>query len=378
MKRHIAGCVLFFFLVAPFPGFSQEPSAAVRGEVQEGVAALKHGDFAAAEQHFNAALKMDPSLAEVRANLGLAYYAGHQFQLAIPQFREALRQNPNLQTAKSFLPLSLAAVADCRQAVPLLSTEFNSSSNAKLRRVTGLSLLKCRMQTGDEAGATDAATKLVSAYPDDPDVLYVAGQLYGRLSNQLYSRLISVDPHSARSYQVMASVAASDGNWKRAIDAYRRALQVDPALQGPHLQIAILMLTHSPDPNAWKQALVELNDELKLNPSSSEAEYEMGETYRKHDLLKQAVAAFQRSLQLDPSAVPTRIGIAKALRSLGKKQDALAALEPARKVAPNDPDVHFLLASLYRDLGRTAEARSEMQAFERLQKSTASKAEKMH
>ena len=344
-------------------------TASAQAEVQQGVTALEHGDFPSAEQHFSAALKIDPSLSEVRANLGLTYYANHQYSKAIPAFKTALQQNPSLQTAKSFLPLSLAATGNCPEAIPGLDREFTTNPNLKLRRVLGLSLEKCLIQTGKQAQADAVAQKLLAEYPNDPDVLYTSGELFGKLSSQIYLRLMKVAPHSARTYQVMASVAATDGNWKGAIEEDRQALRVDPGLEGAHLQIAILLLTHSPDPNVWRQALAELNDELKINPASAEALYEIGEVDRKHGQLSQSVPAFQRSLQFDPAAVPARIGLAKALRSLAKKQDALAVLEPALKTAPDDPDVHFLLASIYRSLGRTAEAQKETEAFERLQKS---------
>jgi tetratricopeptide (TPR) repeat protein len=366
MKRLVAGCALFCFLAASVPLFSQQ--AGVSAEVQAGVAALRQGDFASAEQHFETALKTDPGLAEVRANLGLAFYADHRYPQAISQFREALKQNPALQTAKSLLPLSLAAAGDCREAVPDLGREFDSTSNARLRRVVGLSLLRCQLQTGDNTAATEIAAKLVANYPDDPDVLYTAGQLYTKLSNLVYLRLMKVAPHSARTCQLTASVEAADGNWRGAISAYRQALQIDPNLEGAHLQVAILILSHSQQPGAWQQALAELRDELRIDPTNAEADYEIGEVYRKHNRLNQAVAALDRSLQFDPAAVPTRISLAKALRSLGKKREALANLEPAQKTAPNDPDIHFLLAQLYRELGRNAEARAQMELFERLQK----------
>lgn len=190
-------------------------------------------------------------------------------------------------------------------------------------------------------------------------------------------RLMKVAPHSARAYQLTASVAAASGNWKGAIESYQQALHVDPELQGAHLQIAILMLTHSHEPGAWLQAMTQLKEELKVNPSSSEAEYEIGEAYRKHGHLNKAVAAFQRSLQFDPAAVPTRLGLAKALLALGKKQQALATLAPAQKAAPGDPDVHFLLAQLYRSLGRPADARAEIRIFQRLQKASNSRVQQL-
>jgi tetratricopeptide (TPR) repeat protein len=368
MKYRVAAGALMVLLTA-LAGRPEPSAPSVQAEVQAGLSALEHGDFAAAERHLSAALQLDPTQAKVRANLGLAYYADHQYRRAAREFEQALRRDPSLQTAKSFLPLSQAAAGDCRQATAGLERGFASDPDVKLRRVFGLSLARCWMEGGNETRAEPVAQKLLAAYPDDPDVLYLAGQLYGRLSSEINLRLMKVAPNSPRAYQLMAAVAATDGNWRGAIDAERRALQLDPTLPGAHLQIAVLMLMHSPDPNAWREALAELQEELKVNPASAQAHYEIGEAYRKHGQPDAAVAAFRRALELDPNAVPARVGMAKALRQLGRQQEALRALEPARVSAPDDADVHFLLAQLYRDLGRAADAQKETAAFERLQKS---------
>jgi|YelNatPaOPRAMG01_1025707.scaffolds.fasta_scaffold40259_2 tetratricopeptide (TPR) repeat protein len=377
MKSRVTKSLLLSLLLVATQVFPHQVDRTAASEAQAGALALKQGDITAAEQHFKAALKIDPTLAEVRANLGLAYYAEHNYQLAISQFRAALKQDPALQTPKAFLPLSLAAAGNCKEAMSDLSREFDFTSSKRLRRMVGLSLVRCRMQTGDSTDAVELVARLEADYPNDPDVLYVAGQLYGRLSNEAYMRLTKVAPHSARTYQVMASVAAANGDWQDAIGAYRQALRVDPELPDAHLQIAILMLTHSHKPDSWQEAVAELKEELKVDPASAQAEYEIGEAYRKHGRMNEAVEAFDRSLQLDPAAVPTRIGLAKALQTLGKKQEAIDTLLVAKETAPGDPDVHFLLAQLYRAVGQQAEARSELEAFERLKKSSEAPVEKL-
>jgi len=364
----LAGLALYLGLAAPTGFHAQSPSTP-QEEVQQGLSAFQHGDFAAAERYLSEALKANPNLsnaAEVQANLGLAYYADHQYPQAVDAFQSALKRDPTLEIAKGFLPVSQAAAGDCTQAMPGLEREFAANSDVKLRRVLGLSLERCAIEGGDETKADEATQKLLAAFPDDPDVLFTAGQLYGRLSSEVNLKLMKVAPNSPRTYQLMASVSAAEGNWKGAIDAYRKALRLEPNLQGAHLQIAVLTLMHSPDPNAWHQAVAELNEELKIDPASAEAEYEIGEAYRKHDQLEPAVAAFRKALDRDPNAVPARLGLAKALRQLGRKPEALAALQPARESAPDDPDVHFVLAQLYRDLGQAAEAQKEMAAFQRL------------
>jgi Tfp pilus assembly protein PilF len=53
----------------------QQPSAETQTEIRQGILALQQSNFSAAEEHFSRALAADPNLVEVRANLGLAYYA---------------------------------------------------------------------------------------------------------------------------------------------------------------------------------------------------------------------------------------------------------------------------------------------------------------
>ena len=356
-----------FLLVSLTSGArAQQPSPAVQAEVRQGLEALQQSNFSAAEQHLSRALAADASLAEVRANLGLAYYADQKYPEAVEAFRLALKQNASLQTAQTFLPLSLAAVNRCEEALPGLRREFPSHPDVKLRRVIGLSLQRCLFQTGKQAEADQVTQELLSQYPEDLDVLYEAGQMYAKLSSQMYLKLMKAAPHSARGYQVMGEVAASEGNWQQAIDAYRQAIRLEPSLPGAHLHLAILMLTHSPEPDAWRQALEELNAELKINPSSAEAEYEIGEAYRKHGQPEQAAAAFRQALRLAPNFAQARLELAKVLRQQHRAQEALAVLRPAQETSPDDPAVHYLLGQLYRDLGRAADAEKEDAAFKTL------------
>ena len=369
MRRAGAIALGYLWLMSgPCLRAEQAPAAASQTEAQLGVDALQRGDFAAAEQHLSRALDADPSLAEVRANLGLAYYVDGKYAKAVEAFQQALKQNASLSTARSFLPLGLAGLNRCNEALPGLRHEYSSNPDIKLRRVVGLSLQRCLFQTGSQAEADHVTQDLLAKYPDDVDVLYEAGQLYGKLSSQIYLHLMEVAPHTARGYQLTGEVASTEGNWQVAIDAYRQALRLEPNLTGLHLRIAALMLLHPQDPDDWKEAIEELEAELKVNPGSAEAEYEIGEAYRKHSDLEKGEPAFRRALELQPAFVEARIGLAKVLRQKNQNQEALAVLEPARDSKPPNPAVHFLLAQLYRDSGRATDAQKEDAVFKQLQK----------
>ncbi len=356
-------------LVGVSATLAQQPAINVQAEVQKGIEALQEGKPNEAEIYFERALKADPHQPEVRANLGLAYYVDKKYEAAVDAFEQALKQKSSLTTAQAFLPLSLAALGRCQEASPGLQREFASQPDLKLRRVIGLSLQRCYVQTGQAPEADRITQQLVAQYPDDMDVLYEAGQWYGKQSSAMYLRLMKVAPHSARGYQVMGQVAASDGNWQQAVEAYRQAIQTDPMMPGVHLDLAVQLLLHSPDPDAWQEALRNLQAEIQISPSNPDPYYEIGEVYRKHDRPAEAEKAFRQALELRPTHVEARLGLAKVLREQNRKQEAVSVLEPATKMDPQNAGVHYLLAQLYRELGRLPQAQAEEAAFRRLQPS---------
>lgn len=366
MKVIICCCIALGLVYSVAVG-AQVPSS-VHTEVENGLAAMRNGNFAQAEVHFANALKADSSLASVRANLGLAYYADHQYSKAIRELRLALKQDPSLDSAKMILPMSLAAVNLCAEAEPGLEKIFASTPKVEFQRMAGLNLQRCLFDEGKEIEANRITQELLHRFPDDPDVLYEAGQSYGKLSSSIYRHLMRSGPTSARAYQVKGDVADSIGKWQEAIVLYREALKRQPILHDVHLKIAVLLLAHSTDPGTLQEVLHELREELQVNPGSAKAEYEIGEAYRTHNQPQKAIPALQTSILWDPNAVPTRISLAKALRQTGRRSEALEVLKPAERVDPKDPSIHYLLAQIYREIGNTTLAARELATFKSLQK----------
>jgi tetratricopeptide (TPR) repeat protein len=354
-------------LMSASAALSQSLGPQVQSDLRQGMDALQRGEFGSAEQHLSRVLKARPGLSEVRANLGLAYYADHRYADAVQAFSQALKENASLATAREFLPLSLAGANRCPEAVPGLRRQFASGSDEKLRRIQGLSLQRCLVESGQQAEADQVMQELLAKYPDDVDVLYEAGQMYAKLSSSLYLRLMQIAPHTVRGYQLMGEVSAAQNDWPAAIRSYRQAAKLEPKQPGLHLRLAELMLEHPGSPDDWKQAVEDLKAELEIDPTSADAEYEIGEAYRKHDELEDAEPALRKAIALDPRLPEPRLALAKVLRADHHAQEALSILEPARAAAPDNAAVHFLLAQLYRDVGRTSDAEKEMNAFQRLQ-----------
>jgi len=349
-------------------GLAQASEVAARDEARQGEIAFEQKDFRAAEQHFTKALQADPALIDVRSQLARAFYYDHKYEEAVQEYRNVLHRAPAQKGVEPYFSLSLAALGDCREAIPGLKREFSSSSDTSLRRIAGLSLQGCLLNLNNPTEADAVTQKLLALYPQDPDVLYEAGQLYGKLSSSLYLRLVKIAPHSARAFQVLGDAAASDGRWNDAIAAYRKAVQVGPTIPDLHFHLAMLLAQYSSEPDAWKEALEELDKDLSIAPRNPAAEYEIALIWQKHDQPDKAISALRQALKFDPSFVEGRMALARILSEQNRKEEALEVLEPARKTAPDNPSVHYMLARLYMQLGQTSAAKSEQETFERLQR----------
>src|SRR6516225_6285329 len=109
-------------------------SAALAAEAQS---ALSKGDYAGAATSLERLAKLQPGVAEVHADLAVAYYSAGRYGDAIKQGREALTLKPSLVHAHFFLGASLAEGGQCKDALPYLEKDYTRATEPQLKRVLG-------------------------------------------------------------------------------------------------------------------------------------------------------------------------------------------------------------------------------------------------
>ena len=107
--------------------------------------------------------------------------------------------------------------------------------------------------------------KISQLAPRDPQVLLATYQLARQTMDQALMNLLVAAPESAQMHIVMADEQARKGNRIRAVEQYRQALKLNPALPGAHLLLAEQLRT-SPDPKMNSQAEAEYRAAVALNP----------------------------------------------------------------------------------------------------------------
>ena len=327
------------------------------------MAALRRGDSAGAIHGFEKLTKLAPGVAEFHANLGMAYYSAGRFRDAIPPCRQALKLKPSLTATRYFLGLSLAESGQCGEALPYLEKDYPRLPDPQLKRAMGMDALRCAMAMNQPDKAVDFLRWLSRDFPDDPDVLYLSATVYSELSTRASQRLLRTAPGSYQAHQFNAEVMEYQGKVGDAIEEYRKVLTLNPNAPGIHYRLGSLLLAGERGPTTLDEARREFEEELRIDPESAVAEYQLAEMARQARQWDEAVERFRHAAKLGGKFEDALIGLGKSLVSANRAAEAIEPLEAAVKLAPDNPVAHYQLSFAYRRLGREEEAKQELALY---------------
>lgn len=340
-------------------------NAEARHYYEEGEKAISENRLPAAAMAYEQLAHIDPAVAEVRAKLGLIYYMQNRFADAVPQLRAALQLNPGLPNTGTLLAICYAELSRYREALPGLEKAFHHSPDSKLQRLTGLQLLRCYTGLKQNAKAVQTILELSAAYPDDPEILYDAGHLFGDLSYSSMKRLAVVAPDSVWVLQSSGEKYEAQGAYDLAIVQYRKVIAADPGRFDIHFRLGHALLAKSTTADSQAEALTEFQKEYALSGASSAA-YEIGEIFRKNGQMDKARQYFAAAVKDQPDFEEAQVGLARVLLQLDQPALALPHLQEALKVNSENEVAHYQLARVYSALGNTAAQARELQQFQRL------------
>src|SRR5580704_570821 len=180
LNRTCAGCLLVLLLGLPLAAQAQaggeDQSDRYASEGQQALAAGRYGE---ARTDFEQLAKLNPDVAEVHATLAAIYFQQREYELAAREVRTAQKLKPSLPKLDSLLGLSLGEMGRFAEALPRLEKGFKQTADTEVRRMCGLQLLRAYTGLGRDADAVETALAMDRLYPDDPEVLYHTGRIYG-------------------------------------------------------------------------------------------------------------------------------------------------------------------------------------------------------
>ena len=336
---------------------------------QQGQQALAQGNYTAAQGAFEKLRELEPNVAEVHANLGLIYFQEKKFDQAVLALRQALKLKPDLPRTGTLLAISLSELGRYEEALPGLEKGFHASGDAAIKRMCGLQLLRAYSGKRRDAQAVEVALALKKVYPDDPEVLYHTGKIFGNYAFLTMQSLWHVGPDSIWRHQAAAEAYESQQSFDLALNEYQTVLALDPRRPGIHYRMGRTLLAGKREQNANQpggEAAREFEQELEIEPGNANAAYELAEISRKAGHLDRAQELFTRAIKSYPDFEEAHLGVAAVLISQNKPDQALPHLQQSVALDPQNEVAWYRLAMVHRSLGNTAEQQKDMAEFKRL------------
>ena len=337
-----------------------------------GQQALAQGRYAEARTDFEQLERIAPAVAEVHATLAAIYFHQREYEPAVSQIRTAQKLKPSLPKLDSLLGLSMAELGQFADALPRLQMGFKQTSDPEVRRMCGLQLLRAYTGLRRDSDAVETALALNRLYPDDPEVLYHTGRIYGNFAYIVMMRLHDKAPDSIWMLQAQGEANESQKNFDAALDAFNHVLSLEPARPGIHYRkgrVYLARFADSQDPKDREAAMEEFKAELEVDPRNGNAAYELADIEAQSGERDKARQGYEAVLRQFPDFEEALVGLGGVLLESESPQNAIAPLARATRIRPDDEVAWYRLSLAERAAGNREEQNKALATFRRLHSS---------
>lgn len=357
---------------AHFFAFSQS-NASAADLASAGQQDLAAGHYAEAQQAFEQLARLEPSIAEVHATLAAICYKQRAYEEAAHEAQTALKLKPSLPRLDSLLGLSLAELNRYNEALPRLEKGFKQTADSDTRRLCGLQLLRAYTNLDRDSDAVEVALQLNRLFPDDPEILYHTGRIYGNYAYVTMEKLHDKAAGSVWMLQAQGEANEAQKDYDSAIIAFNHVLQIDPHRPGIHYRLGRIYLSRFNQvqkPEDHNSALREFEAELEVDPGNGNARYEIAVLDASSGNLDDARNQFEQALAHYPDFEEALVGLAGVDLDAQKAADAVPLLERATKLRPDDEVAWYRLAQADRASGNRSGQETALAQFRKLHNST--------
>lgn len=247
--------ILLALLVKPEPGFGQQPPAStLELLVATAQQAQVAHDYAAAEKAYKQAVRIEPSMPELWANLGLMQQETGNIASAIPSFQQANRLNPSLYVPDLFLGIDFVSTGKAQQAIPFL---IKAEKINKTDLQTPLALGRAYYAVGKFSPAAQEFTRAIALDPKLGAAWFSLG--IARLNQvEMDARKMTVESKgSPFAGALFAESLDKQGRFNEAATLYRSLMTAQPQPPCLHSELGFALLRHRDAEGAEKEFAAE-------------------------------------------------------------------------------------------------------------------------
>ncbi|HXK12170.1 MAG TPA: tetratricopeptide repeat protein [Vicinamibacteria bacterium] len=179
------------------------------------------------------------------------------------------------------------------------------------------------------------------------------------LALEEFKKAVKEDPKNPYFQKGLGLAYAAKRQWKDAIAAFRKALELNPYYVDVRNDLAAALIG-SGDREAGKKEFLAAFSE-PTNPTPEISARNLGQAYLEEKNYGEAVNWFRTSLNRNKAYADPYLGIADAMIAANHLDEAVAQLEAGVKEIPEDPNLVLALGQAYFKAGRFGEARTRLE-----------------
>lgn len=148
-------------------------------------------------------------------------------------------------------------------------------------------------------------------------------------------------PKTAGDFFELGNSYYETRQWERAIEAYKKAIELDPEYQGAFANLGVTYYQQQ----EFNLAALQYEKALELNPEDGEVAYNLGALYLQQalsqseapspDLLDKAISQLEKALEISPDLAEPHFTLGVAYFFQNKNEAAIKAFETYLSLAPN-------------------------------------------
>jgi predicted Zn finger-like uncharacterized protein len=311
--------------------------------------------IAAAEAHYQRALKADPNLFEANLYLGRFYLRLRRTADARPQLEEAAKKAPDNAGVRA----GLGELALAENNVRLAEEEFMKARELNPSLADAyLGLSRVALLNGDLESARAGANKALELDPhllkdgrlQRGTVLWRLGQLDEAIAE--LEKAKADDPRSINIPITLGAVLYEKGDLADAEKNLMLAIGREPSNHEALYHLALVKAKRA----EYTGAIDQMRMAVEKAPQRADYHYALGEIYRKAERMAEAIEEWQATVKRDTNHADAYEALGRAYLETGKVDEAISAFDTALAVDPQRKRVLGAIGDAYFTAGRWDEA----------------------
>jgi tetratricopeptide (TPR) repeat protein len=318
--------------------------------------AAKQPDRSAAYYHY--------ALAHMYEELVAMYGRSEYASKAIDEYRLAIEADPKSPYLNSGLAELYAKTGRIRDAVVEAQDILKKDpTNIDARRLLGRIYLRSLgdLQSGTQSQnvlklAIEQYEQIVKLDPKSVEDLLLLGRLY-RLNNELlkaeqqFKKAVEIQPDSEEAVTMLAYLYNEEGDSARA----QQVLTAVPEGRRSAKLFSALGLTYEQQKD-YKKAIDAYKKAMELDRDNLDAVRGLAQNLMNDNQTEAALEQYQAIVEADPQDAQTYLRIAEIYRRDGKFDQALTSLKKAETILPDSQEIPYSIAVIYEAQGKYDEA----------------------